>query len=195
MKVQNTPTLPDFISNLHTRIIKKPFFAQINSTLEGRKISKDINKHYKQGKTAVGCLSYDNLFLFKIDLLHDWYARNDYKIDDRANNNISFSHFYGLNARQVAPDAKALSSFKIVVKKDILVTLLRMKWKTNFDVIRKKHLEKAELATKTSTNETSNMEEILDEADIPIKNSLNGDKGHILKKLRSKKDDKSPNLK
>lgn len=164
MKAQHNPTLADSICDLRTRKIKKTFFTQINTLLDWNKISKVIDVHYKRGKSATGCPSYDGLLLFKMCLLQTWYGLSDYEVEDRVNDSISFSYFCGLHIDQVAPDHSTLSRFRtamtkanafeplfkevnrqleekqIVIKKGALVdasvvdTPLRPKGKTNYEV-------------------------------------------------------------
>lgn len=63
------PTLADSICDLRTRKIKTLFFTQINTLLDGEKISLLIDEHYAKGKSAVETPSYDGLLLFKMCLL------------------------------------------------------------------------------------------------------------------------------
>lgn len=172
MKAHNSPTLADSICDLRTRKIKKTFFTQIDSLLDWDNISKVIDKHYKKGKSAVGCPSYDGLLLFKMCLLQTWYGLSDYEVEDRVNDSISFSYFCGLNIDQVAPDHSTLSRFRtamtkasafetlfkeinaqleahqIIIKKGVLVdasvidTPLKPKGKTNFNVTKDREDEK-----------------------------------------------------
>jgi len=172
MKALKNPTLADSICDLRTRKIKKTFFTQIDSLLDWDKISKVIDKHYKKGKSAVGCPSYDGLLLFKMCLLQTWYGLSDYEVEDRVNDSISFSYFCGLNINQVAPDHSTLSRFRtamtkasafeplfkeinaqleahqIIIKKGVLVdasvidTPLKPKGKTNFNVTKDREDEK-----------------------------------------------------
>lgn len=172
MKAHNNPTLADSICDLRTRKIKKTFFTQIDSLLDWDNISKVIDKHYKKGKSAVGCPSYDGLLLFKMCLLQTWYGLSDYEVEDRVNDSISFSYFCGLNIDQVAPDHSTLSRFRtamtkasafetlfkeinaqleahqIIIKKGVLVdasvidTPLKPKGKTNFNVTKDREDEK-----------------------------------------------------
>jgi IS5 family transposase len=164
MKAHKHPTLADSICDLRTRKIKKTFFTQIDTILNWNKISKVIDKHYKKGKSAAGCPSYDGLLLFKMCLLQTWYGLSDYEVEDRVNDSISFSYFCGLNIDQVAPDHSTLSRFRtamtkaeafeplfkeindqleahqIIIKKGALVdasvvdTPLKPKGRTNFNV-------------------------------------------------------------
>lgn len=164
MKAHKTPTLADSICDLRTRKIKKTFFSQINTLLDWNAISEVIDKHYKKGKSATGCPSYDGLLLFKMSLLQTWYGLSDYEVEDRVNDSISFSYFCGLHIDQVAPDHSTLSRFRtamtkanafeplfkevnrqlerqqIIIKKGVLVdasvidTPLKPKGTTNFEV-------------------------------------------------------------
>jgi IS5 family transposase len=64
MKVYHNPTLADSICDLRARKIKKTFFTQINFLLDWEKVSQLIDKHFKKGKSAPSCPSYDGLLLF-----------------------------------------------------------------------------------------------------------------------------------
>lgn len=172
MKALNNPTLADSICDLRTRKIKKTFFTQINTILDWNKISKIIDKHYENGKSATGCPSYDGLLLFKMCLLQTWYGLSDYEVEDRVNDSISFGYFCNLNIDQIAPDHSTLSRFRtamtkanafeplfkeinkqleahqIIIKKGALVdasvidTPLKPKGKTNFEVTEDREDEK-----------------------------------------------------
>ncbi|TXE18526.1 IS5 family transposase [Psychroserpens burtonensis] len=112
MKLLHQPTLADSICDICTRKIKRVFFEQINTLLDRRSISTQIDKHYKKGKSALGKPSYDGLLLFKMCLLQTWYGLSDYEVEDSVNNRISFSYFCGLNIDQVAPDHSTVSRFR-----------------------------------------------------------------------------------
>ncbi len=105
-------------------------------------------------------------------LLQTWYGLNDYEVEDRVNDNLSFGYFCGLTIDQVAPDHSDLSRFRtamtkaqafeplfkeintqleahqIIVKKGVLVdasvvdTLLKPKGKTNFDITKDREDQK-----------------------------------------------------
>ena len=62
---------------MRTRNIKKTFFDQINTLIDWKPIQDLIDKDYKNGKSALGKLSYDGLLLFKILLLQTWYSLSD----------------------------------------------------------------------------------------------------------------------
>lgn len=117
MKAHKNPTLADSICDLRTRKIKQTFFAQINTLLDWNPISGVIETHYKKGKSASGCPSYDGLLLFKMCLLQTWYGLSDYEVEDRVNDSISFSYFCGLNIDQVSPDHSTLSRFRTAMTK------------------------------------------------------------------------------
>ena len=117
MKTHHTPTLADSICDLRSRKIKKTFFTQINVLINWDKVSKVIDKHYKKGKSATGCPSYDGLLLFKMCLLQTWYGLSDYEVEDRVNDSISFGYFCGLHIDQIAPDHSTLSRFRTAMTK------------------------------------------------------------------------------
>jgi IS5 family transposase len=69
MKLYKEPTLADSICDLRTRKIKTTFFAQINTLINWKEISKLIDKDYSRGKSATGKPSYDGVLLFRMCLL------------------------------------------------------------------------------------------------------------------------------
>jgi len=94
------------------RKVKREFFEQINKVIDWRPISNIINKHYTKGQSAVGCLAYDGLLLFKMSLLQTWYGLSDYEVEDQINDRISFSQFVGLSMDKKSPDHSVLSRFR-----------------------------------------------------------------------------------
>jgi IS5 family transposase len=68
-EIRKSTTLADSFCDLRTRKIKKPFFTQINTLLDWKKISLLIDTHYQKGESATGKPSYDGLILFKMYLL------------------------------------------------------------------------------------------------------------------------------
>ena len=115
MKLVSQPTLADSICDLRSRKIKQTFFAQINSLLDWDPIIRKLDKYYTKGKSATGKPSYSGLLLFKMSLLQAWYGLSDYEVEDRINDSISFSYFYGLHIDQVAPDHSTLSRFRTIM--------------------------------------------------------------------------------
>ncbi len=109
MKLYKEPTLADSICDLRTRKIKTTFFAQINTLINWKEISKLIDKDYSRGKSATGKPSYDGVLLFRMCLLQSWYGLSDYEVEDRINDSISFSYFCGLTIEQASPDHSTLS--------------------------------------------------------------------------------------
>jgi len=85
--------------------------------LDWKPISVIIDKHYKRGKSATGCPSYDGQLLFRMCLLQTWYGLSDYEVEDRVNDSLAFSYFCGLTIEQVAPDHSTLSRFRSALTK------------------------------------------------------------------------------
>ena len=112
MKLQKQPTLADTICDLWSRKIKRTFFTQINELIDWDSIEKLIDADYSKGKSAVGKPSYRGLLLFRMCLLQRWYGLNDYEVEDRLNDSISFSYSCGMNIDEVAPDHSTLSRFR-----------------------------------------------------------------------------------
>jgi transposase, IS5 family len=85
MKLHKDPTLADSICDLRTRRIKKTFFTQIKTLIDWTEISQLIDKDYSRGKSATGKPSYDEVLLFKMCLLQNWYGLSDYEVEDSIN--------------------------------------------------------------------------------------------------------------
>ena len=96
MKIQKQPTLADSICDVRARKVKKTFFTQINALIDWENISRIIEKDYSKVKSTSGKPSYNGLLLFKMSLLQSCYGLSDYEVEDRMNNSISFSYFYGI---------------------------------------------------------------------------------------------------
>ena len=117
MKRNDLPSFADSICDLRVKKVKRQFFHQMDALLDWEAISKEIDKHYKKGKSAVGCPSYDGLLLFKMSLLQTWYGLSDYEVEDRVNDSLSFGKFCGLRIEQLAPDHSTLSRFRTMMTK------------------------------------------------------------------------------
>lgn len=62
MELVTHPTLEDSICDIHTRKIKRTFFAQSNTLLDWKPIVTVLNIYYAKGKRAIGKPSYNRLF-------------------------------------------------------------------------------------------------------------------------------------
>lgn len=89
----------------------------MNTLLNWEPIIKVLKKHYTKRQIATGSPSYSRLLLFKMRLLQTWYGLNDYEVEDRVNDNISFSYFFALHINQVAPDQSTFSGFTTMLTK------------------------------------------------------------------------------
>jgi len=108
MKLQKQPTLADTICDLRSRKIKTTFFTQINELIDWDSIEILIDKDYAKGKSVTGKPSYSGLLLFKMCILQSWYGLSDYEVEDRLNDSISFSYFFGMHIDEVAPGPQYL---------------------------------------------------------------------------------------
>ena len=96
MELRTHPTFADSICDLRSRKIKRTFFTQINTLLDWQPVIEVLKEHYAKGQSATGKPSYSGLLLFKMSLLQTWYGLSDYEVEDRVNDSISFSCFWGL---------------------------------------------------------------------------------------------------
>jgi transposase, IS5 family len=110
MKKEQKLGFADFM--VEKRKIKQDFFNQVNLLVDWRLVSNIINKYYQKGESATGRASYDGLVLFKMALLQTWYGLNDYEVEDRVNDSISFSRFVGISLDDSVPDHSVLSRFR-----------------------------------------------------------------------------------
>ncbi len=69
MELVQHPTLADSICDIRSRKIKRTFFTQINTLIDGRLTITILKQHYTKGKSATGKPSYSGLLLFKMSLL------------------------------------------------------------------------------------------------------------------------------
>jgi len=72
----------------------------------------------QKGESAVSKPSYSGLLLFKMCLLQSWYGLSDYDVEDRLNDSLLFSYFYGMHIDEVSPDHSNLSRFRSTLYKN-----------------------------------------------------------------------------
>jgi IS5 family transposase len=94
------------------RKLKSEFFDQMNQLLDWKAIDTEIRKYYSKGFSVAGRPSYSGLLLFKMTLLQTWYGLNDYEVEEKVNDSLSFMKFVGLTLEDEVPDHSVLSRFR-----------------------------------------------------------------------------------
>jgi hypothetical protein len=64
-----------------------------------------------------GCPPCDNILMFKIMLLQEWYHIADDMTEYLINDRLSFQRFLGLSLNEKVPDAKTIWLYKEIKKK------------------------------------------------------------------------------
>ena len=68
-----------------------------------------IEVAYTKGYKFTGRPSYDNLVLFKIELLRTWYGLSDREVEEQVNDRLPFSRFAGLGMEDIVPDSTTVT--------------------------------------------------------------------------------------
>lgn len=109
MRKATNPSLDKAICDTCTRKIKAQFFDPINTLIDWKPIKVLIRRHDTKGKSDSGKSAYRGLLLFKICLSQTGYGLSDYEVEERVNDSLSCSYFWGMTLEQATPDHGTIS--------------------------------------------------------------------------------------
>lgn len=106
--------------------MKPEFFNQINAVINWHPLRTLIEPCLLcKGISSTGCLCYDCMVLFRMELMRTWYDLSDGDIEEQVNDRLSFNRFAGLSMDESVPDSTTLCCFRnALVKSCIYDSLL-----------------------------------------------------------------------
>ncbi len=92
--------------------------VKINELIDWEIFREPIKSAIRKDMSKGGRFSFDEILMFKITMLQQWYGLSDMTVEYHINDSLSYMRFLGLEVGDKVPDGNTIWDFKEALKED-----------------------------------------------------------------------------